>query len=276
MTTKITTTDLMDIALELAGLDFIPEDSGIQAESGDVRRILAGIDMGATELLVAHQLGYDCVARHHPQGLGNTRLGVLESRAHCNLLIRAGVPVNIAQKIAKAREKDISRRVKVSNLEAPVQMALLLGVASISIHTPADMLVERDLQARIDGIFAKNPMLTLNEIIANICEIREFKNHPQGPEIWVGDEKSLSGKVIVSMAGGGAPNLDEYKAMIDAGIGTFVVMHMKPEIADDLAKDGRCNVVVAGHMPSDSYGFNRILDAWELKGVEITRIGGIV
>ena len=31
-----------------------------------------------------------------------------------------------------------------------------------------------------------------------------------------------------------------------------------------------------GHMASDSIGFNQILDAWEARGVEVTRIGGLV
>ena len=43
-----------------------------------------------------------------------------------------------------------------------------------------------------------------------------------------------------------------------------------------LEKDGRCNVVIAGHYPGDSYGINRILDELEKRGIETMRIGGIV
>ena len=35
-------------------------------------------------------------------------------------------------------------------------------------------------------------------------------------------------------------------------------------------------LIIAGHMSSDSLGFNQILDAWEAKGVEIVRINGII
>lgn len=38
----------------------------------------------------------------------------------------------------------------------------------------------------------------------------------------------------------------------------------------------RRNVLCMGHMASDSIGFNQILDAWEARGVEVTRIGGLV
>ena len=36
------------------------------------------------------------------------------------------------------------------------------------------------------------------------------------------------------------------------------------------------DVIIAGHMASDSIGMNRILDEWEKEGLEVTRIGGLV
>ena len=69
---------------------------------------------------------------------------------------------------------------------------------------------------------------------------------------------------------------DELKALITAGVGTFVCMHMDADIVKALQEDNRCNVLCMGHMASDSIGFNQILDAWEARGVEVTRIGGLV
>ena len=44
-----------------------------------------------------------------------------------------------------------------------------------------------------------------------------------------------------------------------------------------LQEDNRCNVIVCGHMASDSIGMNMILDEWErVGGIESTRIGGMV
>jgi hypothetical protein len=53
-------------------------------------------------------------------------------------------------------------------------------------------------------------------------------------------------------------------------------MHMDADIVKALQEDNRCNVLCMGHMASDSIGFNQILDAWEARGVEVTRIGGLV
>ena len=83
-------------------------------------------------------------------------------------------------------------------------------------------------------------------------------------------------KIRVDFAGGLGAELDELKALITAGVGTFVCMHMDADIVKALQEDNRCNVLCMGHMASDSIGFNQILDAWEARGVEVTRIGGLV
>ena len=54
---------------------------------------------------------------------------------------------------------------------------------------------------------------------------------------------------------------------------------MKPresEVIKGMQEYGKANLIVAGHMASDSLGFNQILDAWEKAGLEIVRISGIV
>jgi hypothetical protein len=78
------------------------------------------------------------------------------------------------------------------------------------------------------------------------------------------------------MYGVGAPSLDEYIACANAGVGTFIGMHATPEVVEGLKKFNKCNLIIAGHMASDSLGFNQILDAWEAKGIEVVRISGIV
>ena len=72
------------------------------------------------------------------------------------------------------------------------------------------------------------------------------------------------------------PTLEEYIACSNAGVGTFIGMHAKPEIVEGLKKHNKSNLIIAGHMASDSVGFNQILKAWEEKGIEVVRISGIV
>jgi hypothetical protein len=54
------------------------------------------------------------------------------------------------------------------------------------------------------------------------------------------------------------------------------MMHMSDDDVKAVQEQNKGNVIIAGHMASDSIGFNRILDAWEEAGLEVTRIGGLV
>ena len=62
------TEEIMGLALKLAGLKDVPEDSAIYVSGDNIRKIFFGIDAGVPELLLAKQLGYDVVIAHHPQG----------------------------------------------------------------------------------------------------------------------------------------------------------------------------------------------------------------
>ena len=68
----MTVKEMYQIVMDLVGLEFMPEDSGIVYDNEkEVKRVLAGIDMDPTMLMLAKQLGFDCVAQHHPNGILN-------------------------------------------------------------------------------------------------------------------------------------------------------------------------------------------------------------
>ena len=116
------------------------------------------------------------------------------------------------------------------------------------------------------------------DVIDELMSIREYAEalENQQPEVWVGSKDSFAGKIYVEMYGVGAPTLEEYNACSDAGVGTFIAMHATPDVVEGMKKHNKSNLIVAGHMASDSLGFNQILDAWEAKGIEVVRISGIV
>jgi putative NIF3 family GTP cyclohydrolase 1 type 2 len=267
---------MMDIALTLSGMEKCHADSGVEIPGENVRKVLAGIDITGAEVMAAKYLGYDCVATHHPHSTRMASVGDAMQNDHFEMMVRFGVPINVAQKVAAELSKSVSRNNHGTNMAAVAQLARLMGLSMICIHTHADVIVEKAMRKRMDELSASNPRVTLKDIIDNLMEVREYKESPQPPAIWIGDEKSYAGKIMVTMSGVGAPRLEEYRAVIDAGVGTIIGMHMKPEIFDALKKDNKVNVIMAGHMSSDSYGFNRILEKWEEKGVEVTRVGGIV
>ena len=277
----MTVKEMYQIVLDLVGLDFMPEDSGIVYDNGkEVKKVLAGIDMDSAMLMIAKQCGFDCVAQHHPAGIIGPA-GIehdLFGRDHMKKLMECGVPINEAQKLAYASRQRRTQGMHSRNRTMMRDAAKLLDISDVAFHTPADMLAERYTQERMDKLSAENPRCTVGDVIDELLKIREYAECLEGqkPEVWVGSKDSFAGKIYVEMYGVGAPSIDEYIACSNAGVGTFVTMHATPEVIEGLRKHNKSNLIVAGHMASDSLGFNQILDAWEAKGLEIVRISGIV
>ena len=275
----MTVKEMYQIVMDLVGLEFMPEDSGIVYDNEkDVKRVLAGIDMDTTMLMLAKQLGFDCVAQHHPNGILNPGTAELFSRDHMKKLMECGVPINEAQRLAYDGKRTREQGMHTRNKTQMRDVAKLLDINDVAFHTPADMLAERTVQAKMDALSQRNPRATVQDVIDELMTIREYAEALEGqqPEVWVGSKDSFAGKIYVEMYGVGAPTLEEYIACSNAGVGTFITMHATPDVIDGLKKHNKSNLIVAGHMASDSLGFNQILDAWEAKGVEIVRISGIV
>ena len=275
----MTVQEMHQMVLEISGLEEMSEDSGIVYDNGkEVKRVLAGVDMDVAMLLLAKQLGFDCVAQHHPSGVINAGSVELFGRDHTTKLIECGVPINEAQKLANKNLETRKQTRHSRNLTQMRDAAALLDISDVAYHTPSDMLAERTVQAKMNALMERNPRCTIQDVLDELMTIREYAeaNEGQQPEVWVGAKDSFAGRIYVEMYGVGAPSADEYIACTDAGIGTFVGMHATPEVVEALKKHGKSNLIIAGHMASDSVGFNQILDAWEAAGIEVVRISGIV
>lgn len=271
--------EMQQMVLDLVGLEAMPEDSGVIHDNGkEVKKVLAGIDMDNALLMLAKQLGFDCVAHHHPAGINNPDIFELFGRDHMKKMMECGIPINEAQKLAYANVEKGKRATHSRNRTQIGDVAKLLDLSVVAFHTPADMLAERHVQEKMNALTERNPRCTVQDVIDELLLIREYAEALPGqqPEVWVGTKNSFAGKIYVQMYGVGAPSAEEYQAYSDAGVGTFICMHARDEVIEAMKKHGKSNLIVAGHMASDSLGFNKILDAWEAKGVEIKRISGIV
>jgi len=77
------------------------------------------------------------------------------------------------------------------------------------------------------------------------------------------------------MTGGTEPAPKLYEKIAQAGIGTIVDMHLAEESKKE-AEAANMNIIVTGHMSSDSLGMNLILDEFEKQGVEIVPCSGLI
>ncbi|OPZ71816.1 MAG: NIF3 (NGG1p interacting factor 3) [Firmicutes bacterium ADurb.Bin456] len=80
---------------------------------------------------------------------------------------------------------------------------------------------------------------------------------------------------MVDVTGGTSGSVDAYAKLAIAGVGTLVVMHMSEKHRKEAEKH-HINVVVAGHMASDSLGLNLVLDQLAQRGVEVIPCAGLI
>jgi putative NIF3 family GTP cyclohydrolase 1 type 2 len=244
------------------------------AEDKEIKKILVGIDIDTSELLLSKQLGdIDLVMAHHPVGMGLTGLtDVMEM--HVDVYNYYGVPVNIAEALTYVRMSEVGRSVSSANHQKTVDAARILGVNFMNIHTPADGLVSKFLK---DLIEKENPE-RIEDLVSLIKEIPEYKTAAKmgsGPKAITGKPDSRCGKIAISEIVGGAATSPKLMEEISrAGIGTIVGMHASEEHRKE-AENAHLNVVIAGHISSDSLGMNLFLDELEKKGIEIVCSSGL-
>ena len=268
------TQQLMDSALKLAGLDTMPTDCGIAVEGDNIKRVLMGVDMDTPELLLAKELGYDCVVTHHPRNTNIDMLKVMDR--HIIKLEELGVPRNKSQKLLGERKDELSYNQHVSNSRRSASAAKLLNMPYMSLHTPADIISECIVQKHLDEKFAGKPDTKLQDVVDALEEICEYKNSARKPVIRVGGKDSYAGKIYVLMSGLTGPGAEVTKAYFEAGVGTLILMHIPEKDVKAVKEQKIGNVIVAGHMSSDSLGMNKIADKWRESGVEVTMMSGVV
>ncbi len=187
------TQEILQVALECAGLNEVPADSGVVHPREEVKRILTGIDITESEMLLAKELGIDTVFLHHPTG-GRPRMGSSEVLLdQIPQMVRAGVPINKAQKaLCKKRYGECIRRFHALNVTRSADAAGMLGLGMIACHTPADLVAERTVQDFLDQRFGGQPHTRLSAVVDALLSIPEYKNCLSGPVIRVGSGNSYA------------------------------------------------------------------------------------
>ncbi len=245
------------------------------SEDKEINKIMVGIDIEPAEILIARELkDIDLVISHHPLGKGLANLAdVMELQ--CDILNKYGVPINIAEKLMTERMSEVARGVSSANHQRTVDSAHLMGINLVCLHTPCDNLAANFLKEKIE----KEEIERIEDLMKVLREIPEYKKASKigaGPKIFVGSPGNRCGKIaLTEITGGteGSPKL--YEKISQAGIGTIIGMHISEEHKKQ-AEAANLNVVIAGHISSDSLGVNLFLDELEKRGIEIVPCSGLI
>ncbi|MDB4939721.1 MAG: NGG1p interacting factor [Candidatus Doudnabacteria bacterium] len=241
----------------------------------NVKKVLAGIDMQSGEVAIADRIGnIDLIIAHHPEGKS---LAKLDEQMHiqAEILAAYGVPINIAQGAVKERIAQVSRKLHGENTERAVDAARLLDIPYLNAHTTCDNLSASFIKDALDK--AKPQYVSeIMSVLKSIPEYQIAEKQGTGPMIFAGAPGNYCGKVVVTEFTGGTNGAKQmYERMAHAGIGTIISMHISEEHRKE-AESNHLNVVVAGHMSSDSLGMNLFLDELEKRGVEIIPTSGLI
>lgn len=252
-------------------------DSVILYDNGkDNQKIMVGIDIDISELLLAKELDVDLVISHHPQAQGLLNLNsVMELQV--GLLSQYGVPINIAQNLLKPRISEVGRSINSKNAYRVADAAKLLDINFMCLHTVCDNLVARYLYDQIE----KSELEYVSDVLDLLNDIPEYKQANKmsfGPVLFAGNKNNYAGKIALTEITGGTEGVPAiYKHLAQAGIGTVVGMHMSDKHRK-AAKDAHVNALIAGHMSSDSLGVNLLLDSIleKDKNIEILPVSGLI
>ncbi len=243
----------------------------------DISTVLCGIDIEAGEVLLADRLRdkgeqVDLIIAHHPEGKALAALHeVMNMQAE--ILEIMGVPINVAQGIMASRISEVKRGLMPLNHNKAVDVARIIDIPLMCVHTPADNLVTAFLQKLLDK---KNPE-TVGDVIKLLKEIPEYAEAVQlnaGPTVFAGDKDRKAGKVFVDMTGGTGGSEDAFAKLAQAGVGTIVGMHIGEKHRKEAEKN-HISVVIAGHIASDSLGMNLFLDELAKQGIKVIPCSGL-
>jgi len=228
----------------------------------EVETVLAGIDMEVGEVILADRLiergkRIDAIISHHPEGRALAALYRV-MKLQSDIFNQLGVSVTVAEALLEERIKEVALRLMPVNHNRAVMAAKILDIPFLCCHTPADNSVTKFLQ----GVFDERKPYFVGDIIEILMELPEYQYQAKldaGPKILVGKKSGRCGKVYVEMTGGTSGPKKIYKRLAQEGVGTLVGMHMNEDHKKE-AEASHINVIIAGHISSDSVGMNLIFD----------------
>ena len=267
------TKEIMELSLKLAGLKEVPQDSAIYVSGDNIKKVLFGIDASVPELLLAKQLGYDAVIAHHPSG-GTAAINFQKVfKRHIQQMVAAGVPVEEAEKTVTKKLEQLEVEAHTRNYAHAVDVANLLKMPYMNIHTPLDEVGRKIMSEQINSRIKKNSKV--QEVVSALKELGEFKNAVTEIKIRLGKPENPAGKVVVSHGAGTNGGYEIAKTYFKHGVGTVVYIHISAGDLEKLKADGVGNLIVTGHIASDSLGINPLIKELKKRNISVTSIGVI-
>jgi hypothetical protein len=261
------TKELLEIALALVEFDEVPKDSAVYVPGDGFERVLFGLDIGAGELLMAQEMGYDAVIAHHPVGTTYQAWRVFER--HVGLLMGAGVPEEAARAAVAPKLEQLRLRGMVANYEQVPQAARLLEMPFLNIHCPLDELGRRVMQRTVNAVLAQSPSATVTDVVEALAGLPAAHRAQTGVEALLGDPEAPAGKVVVAHGALTNGGYEIARAYFTHGVDTVIYIHIGAADLKRLREHEDGQLIVTGHLMGDAVGIAPYIRALRERGLEV-------
>lgn len=267
------TEEIMKLALDMAGFNHVPADSEIYVKGEGIKKILFGVDIDSSDLYYAKANGYDAVIAHHPQANIIDSYKVFEDQV--DIMKKYGIPEEAAKKAIEEKIEMLRIAAVSRNYDDTISVARMLNMPFLNIHQPLDEIGRRLMQEKVDEV-CKNENALVRDVVNALGSFKEMKAARTKVEVLVGDENARAGKTIVAHGAYTNGGYDVANTCFEYGIDTVVYIHIGYPDYVRLKKENKGNLIISGHIASDSVGINPFIDKLRERGAEVTTIKGII
>lgn len=270
----LSTAQIMRMALAMVDMEEIPGDSAIYYPGENIKKLLFGIDIGAAELVLAKQAGYDAVVAHHPPQVAAIPAWQVYLR-HREMMIAAGLPPQAADEAVLPRVEAMCSAYQSANHDHYPSLARLLDLPFMNIHCPLDELGRRIMQKTVDDCLTAAGDASLGDVAAALKNLPEFQSAATEIEIALGNAHDKAGSVVVAhgaLTNGGYAVANAY---FQHGIDTVIYIHIPYQDLMRLRQEARGQLLISGHISSDLVGINPFVEKLRAAGLTVDTISGI-
>lgn len=272
------TQEILDLALSLARQAAVPADTGVDVSAKDVRKLLFGIDVDSGEIVMAKQMGYDLVISHHPTG-GSAVLDFPKVLAkHGDILIRHGVPKAAAEAAVRELQDEREPVAHRENYDRLPSVARMVGIGLMCIHNPCDEIGRRVMDETLRAHLPPSPRV--RDAIDVLYGVPEFRAARTRILVRMGALDNPLGKWAVHHGAGTNGGFPVARAAFENGIDTVFYIHVDAghlrRLHEVFGREGAKNLIVTGHVASDSIGVNVLVRELRSRGIRVDTYSGIV
>jgi hypothetical protein len=196
---------------------------------------------------------------------------------HIPQLESKGVSSDEATEIVQKKANVLKFGFHARNYDGVPSLARQLKLPFLNIHSPSDELGRRMIQGAIEDLQKQQEDVELQDIGPHLeKKFIEFEKAQTRVEIAKGKANDPLGNFIFSHGALTNGGFELAEAYYRHGVDTVVYIHISPADLTRINSLENGQLIITGHLVSDSVGINPFLDKLVEKGCEITPIGGLI